>query len=106
MLVIPLISLQIIADEWAGHHSKVEQQGLRGHVVLRLSLRTGRQLTPGHSPQIEPLSGSLLLPSPFRIIHDLLEARRYGPVGSRPLFLLGHRFFGGASKENNGRGFD
>ena len=27
--------------------------------------------------------------NPFRIIHGLLEARRFRPVGSRPLFLLG-----------------
>jgi ribosome maturation factor RimP len=30
---------------------------------------------------------------PFRIIHGLLEARRFRPVGSRPLFILGDRFF-------------
>jgi hypothetical protein len=37
-----------------------------------------------------------LLPQlPFRIIHGLLGARRSRPVGSRPLFILGDRFFGG-----------
>ncbi len=37
-----------------------------------------------------------LLPHlPFRIIHGLLGARRSRPVGSRPLFILGDRFFGG-----------
>lgn len=31
---------------------------------------------------------NLLTYYPLRIIHGLLEARRYRPVGSRPLFLL------------------
>ncbi len=35
---------------------------------------------------------NLLTYFPFRIIHGLLEARRYRPVGSRPLFLLGECF--------------
>ncbi len=38
----------------------------------------------------------LLLSCPYLIIHGLLEARRYRPVGSRPLFLLGECFFGGS----------
>ena len=36
---------------------------------------------------------SLLPLNPFRIIHGLLEARRFRPVGSRPLFLLGESAF-------------
>ncbi len=44
-----------------------------------------------------------LLPQlPFRIIHALLEARRFRPVGSRPLFLLGECF----CENNDGREFD
>ena len=43
-----------------------------------------------------PLKIINLLPHvPFRIIHGLLGARRSRPVGSRPLFILGDRFFGG-----------
>ena len=44
----------------------------------------------------------LLPPERRRIIHGLLEARRFRPVGSRPLFLLGECFLGG----NGGRQVD
>jgi hypothetical protein len=45
-----------------------------------------------------------LLPShPSRIIHGLLEARRFRPVGSRPLFLLGESAF---SEGEDGPRFD
>lgn len=36
----------------------------------------------------------MLPPERRRIIHGLLEARRFRPVGSRPLFLLGECFLG------------
>jgi ribosome maturation factor RimP len=36
----------------------------------------------------------LLPPGWRRIIHGLLEARRFRPVGSRPLFILGECFLG------------
>jgi hypothetical protein len=37
----------------------------------------------------------LIVPSAFRIIRRLLEARGARPVGSRPLFLLGESLIGG-----------
>ena len=41
------------------------------------------QVIEGRGPAV------YLLPfNPSRIIHGLLEARRFRPVGSRPLFLL------------------
>lgn len=39
----------------------------------------------------------LRLPNRFRIIHSLLEARRFRPVGSRPLFILGESAFSEAA---------
>ncbi len=59
-----------------------------------------RFLTSG--PLTAPCPVRLLPPEPRRIIHGLLEARRFRPVGSRPLFLLGECFLEGSG----GRQFD
>jgi hypothetical protein len=48
-----------------------------------------KALTPAKVRPFGSILAGLLLPSPFRIILSLLEARSYRPVGSRPLFLLG-----------------
>jgi hypothetical protein len=88
------VELSILNQTANGGSRNRQAHSLHGFRVTENVLDLGSHYLPEAQKEVEirqkpTPTARLRPPSPFRIIHGLLEARSYSPVGSRPLFLLG-----------------